>query len=84
MPVTLTVKNVPDATADALKRRAKLNHRSLQGELMAIMEAAAYQWQPMSYDELAAVAAEARRLGDSQSNDSTEIIRAARDGDYGR
>jgi antitoxin FitA len=39
MPVTLSIKNVPDALADALRERAALNHRSLQGELMATLEA---------------------------------------------
>jgi len=41
MPVNLSVKNVPDALAAKLRERAARNHRSLQGELMAILEAAA-------------------------------------------
>lgn len=41
MPVNLSVKNVPDALAARLRRRAERNHRSLQGELMAILESAA-------------------------------------------
>lgn len=41
MPVTLTIKNVPDALAEALRRRAQRNHRSLQGELMALLEGGA-------------------------------------------
>ncbi len=41
MAVNLSIKNVPDAVADALRARAERNHRSLQGELMAILEAAA-------------------------------------------
>ncbi len=41
MPVNLSVKNVPDALAARLRARAERNHRSLQGELMAILEAAA-------------------------------------------
>jgi plasmid stability protein len=41
MPVNLSVKNVPDALAAKLRSRAERNHRSLQGELMAILEAAA-------------------------------------------
>jgi plasmid stability protein len=43
MPVNLSVKNVPDALAAKLRERAERNHRSLQGELMAILEAAAYE-----------------------------------------
>ena len=40
MPVNLSVKNVPEALAAKLRGRAERNHRSLQGELMAILEAA--------------------------------------------
>jgi plasmid stability protein len=43
MPVNLSVKNVPDALAAKLRERAERNHRSLQGELMAILEAAAFE-----------------------------------------
>jgi len=40
MPVNFSIKNVPDDTAEALRSRARRNHRSLQGELLAILEAA--------------------------------------------
>jgi antitoxin FitA len=40
MPVNLSVKNVPDALAEALRRRAAANRRSLQRELISILEAA--------------------------------------------
>jgi antitoxin FitA len=40
MPVNLSIKEVPDALADRLRDRAARNHRSLQGELMAIIELA--------------------------------------------
>lgn len=36
----LSVKDVPEAWAEALRQRAARNHRSLQGELMAILEGA--------------------------------------------
>ncbi len=36
MPVNLSIRNVPDDIAARLRARAKQNHRSLQGELMAI------------------------------------------------
>lgn len=41
MAVNLSIKEVPDALADRLRRRAERNHRSLQGELMDIIERAA-------------------------------------------
>ncbi|MBC7942110.1 MAG: Arc family DNA-binding protein [Chitinophagaceae bacterium] len=40
MQVNLSIKAVPQALADRLRRRAERNHRSLQGELMAIIEQA--------------------------------------------
>ena len=36
----LSIKDVPEAWAQALRQRAARNHRSLQGELMAILERA--------------------------------------------
>ena len=41
MPLNLSVKNVPETLAKKLRERAERNHRSLQGELMAILEATA-------------------------------------------
>lgn len=34
----LSIKDVPEAWAESLRQRAARNHRSLQGELMAIIE----------------------------------------------
>ena len=39
----LSIKDVPEEVAEALRQRASLNHRSLQGELMAIIKQAATQ-----------------------------------------
>jgi plasmid stability protein len=36
----LSIKDVPEAWAEALRQRAARNHRSLQGELMALVEGA--------------------------------------------
>ena len=36
----LSIKDVPEQWAESLRQRAARNHRSLQGELMAIIEAA--------------------------------------------
>jgi plasmid stability protein len=36
----LSIKDVPEAWAETLRQRALRNHRSLQGELMAIIEQA--------------------------------------------
>ncbi|MDP3084538.1 MAG: Arc family DNA-binding protein [Rubrivivax sp.] len=40
MSVNLSIKDVPDDLAERLRQRAARNHRSLQGELMAIIEVA--------------------------------------------
>ena len=39
----LSIKDVPEDWAEALRQRAARNHRSLQGELMAIIEQAVRQ-----------------------------------------
>jgi plasmid stability protein len=42
----LSIKGVPEAIAARLRERAARNHRSLQGELMAIVERAAAEPLP--------------------------------------
>jgi hypothetical protein len=75
MPVTLSVKNVPEKLAARLRERAARNHRSLQGELMAILEEAA---RPrLTIDDLAE---KVKALGLKTPADSVDIVRAARDG----
>ena len=46
MAVNLSIKAVPDALAQRLRERAERNHRSLQGELMALIERAAAEPHP--------------------------------------
>ncbi|MCW5610207.1 MAG: Arc family DNA-binding protein [Rubrivivax sp.] len=46
MGVNLSIKDVPEAVAERLRQRAARNHRSLQGELMAIVEQAAGEVAP--------------------------------------
>ena len=40
---SLHIRDVPEQTIDRLKRRASKHHRSLQGELLALLEEAARQ-----------------------------------------
>src|SRR5258707_123043 len=40
MPVNLSIENAPDHVVDRLRQRAKLHRRSLQDELLAIIETA--------------------------------------------
>lgn len=76
MPVNLSIKNAPDDVVQRLRERASRNHRSLQGELMAIIEAAARENQQSSP---ATVLSEVRRLGLSTPAEAAGILRAERD-----
>ena len=72
--VTLSVKNVPADLAKRLRERAARNHRSLQGELLDILENAT---RVMTFDDVAALA---KQLGiKSDRNESTQWIREDRD-----
>jgi plasmid stability protein len=60
MDVNLSIKGVPEQLAERLRRRAERHHRSLQGELMAIIEAAAAEEaQPAASAAAAGAAGEA-------------------------
>ena len=52
MLVTLSIKNVPDHLAERLRWRAARHHRSLQGELLAILEEAAAKDRLLTPEEL--------------------------------
>jgi antitoxin FitA len=80
MPVNLSIKNAPDEVVESLKRRAKRNHRSLQGELMAIIEDAAQLGLPRLTPH--EVLERARKLG-LKTSSSVETIRTMRDERYG-
>jgi plasmid stability protein len=75
MPVNLSVKNVPDDLVAKLRSRAKRSHRSLQGELMVILEEATTPGKP-SLDELRQ---RVKHLGIKTSDESTAWIRELRD-----
>ena len=76
MPVNLSIKNVPDEIAEELRERAARNHRSLQGELLAIIEEAAGGKIPLSpSDFLAGV----RALGLRTPAESRSMVREDRD-----
>lgn len=60
MPVHLSVRNAPDEVVQGLRRRAARHHRSLQGELLAIIEEAVRPEATLSPSE---VLAGVRRLG---------------------
>ncbi|WP_326542980.1 FitA-like ribbon-helix-helix domain-containing protein [Pseudorhodoferax sp.] len=57
MRVNLSIKDVPDELAERLRQRAARHHRSLQGELMAIIEHAAFSETPTPTTAIAPTAA---------------------------
>ena len=80
MPVNLSIKNVPDDVADKLRKRAKRNHRSLQGELLLLLEESAAMesigTKRLSLEEFSR---KMEKLDLHTASDSTEIIRHDRD-----
>ncbi|HVY16096.1 MAG TPA: Arc family DNA-binding protein [Rhodopila sp.] len=76
MPVNLSIKNAPDDVVDRLRQRAERHHRSLQGELLAIIEEAVQAERQLSPRQFLA---EVRRLGLRTSADAVAIIRGDRD-----
>ncbi|OPL13827.1 MAG: hypothetical protein AVO38_12715 [delta proteobacterium ML8_D] len=77
MPVTLSIKNAREDVVRRLKARAARNHRSLQGELLAIIEEAVHNDAPVSPAE---VLAEVQRLGLRTPSESAQMIREDRNG----
>lgn len=76
MPINLSIKNAPEDVVLRLKQRAERHHRSLQGELLAIIEAAVREDRPATPAE---VLAEVRGLGLRTPSEAAEMIRADRD-----
>lgn len=76
MPINLSIKNAPDEVVTRLQQRAERHHRSLQGELLAIIEEAVRSEQDLTPAELLA---QVRRLGLRTPANSATIIRADRD-----
>jgi plasmid stability protein len=74
--MNLSIKNVSDHVVHRLRERAARRHRSLQGELLAIIEEAVRSEQELTPIELLA---EVHRLGVHTSADSAAILRADRD-----
>ena len=64
MPSTLSIKNVPDDVLEHLRERARRNHRSLQRELLSMLD-----------DYVGQTSLSLAELGDS-----TKMVREDRDG----
>jgi plasmid stability protein len=81
MPVNLSIKNAPDEVVERLRRRAERHHRSLQGDLLAIIEDAVRAERELSPAEFLV---EIRRLGLGTPADSAAIVRSDRERRQGR
>ncbi len=76
MPIHLSIKNAPDDIVRRLKERAERHHRSLQGELLSILEEAVSQDTVLTPEEVL------RRVSDlrlSTPSEASKMIRADRD-----
>ncbi|MBM3560049.1 MAG: Arc family DNA-binding protein [Alphaproteobacteria bacterium] len=76
MAVNLSIKNAPDEVLQGLRRRAEKHHRSLQGEMLAILEEAVRGSRRLTVYE---VLAEVRRLGLHTPREAAADTRADRD-----
>ncbi len=76
MPTNLSIKNAPDDVVARLRKRAAQHHRSLQGELLTILEEAVRTPRPVTIDE---VLEEVRRLRLETPDEAAAMVRADRD-----
>ncbi len=75
MPKTLSIKNVADNIYAQLRKRAEKHHRSLQGELMAIIEASLIENEMISPE---ALLAEVHASGLATPGESVKFVRQDR------
>ena len=76
MSVNLSIKNVPEELAERLRLRAAASHRSMQGELMAILEEALTERRPLTLQEVRKKVSE---LVLQTPDEAAQMIRADRD-----
>ena len=76
MPVNLSIKNVPDHIADRLRQRAARHRRSLQGELLVILEESVAKGSFMTTGEFLA---EVKKRGLETPAESARFVREDRD-----
>jgi plasmid stability protein len=76
MPASLSIKNVPDNVVKRLRARAARNRRSLQGELLDLIERAVDELPTISARE---VYEQITKLNLPAGESSADIIRDMRD-----
>lgn len=79
MPTNLTLKGVPDEVYERLKTSAQANHRSLNSEIIARLEAQLVPSRTATLENLAAIRAVRARLGKARFNHA-DVDRLKREG----
>ena len=79
MPANLTLKGVPDEVHERLKEAAAANHRSLNSEIISILEARMLPRRLSAQDHLSAIRAVRSRLNKTRF-DHRELDRFKREG----
>jgi plasmid stability protein len=74
--MNLSIKNVPEEMVEQLRHRARENHRSLQGELMAVLE----QTLTPKKSTIAEVRRKLAALSYSTEDEAVRMVREDRDG----
>jgi antitoxin FitA len=72
----ISIKGVPEDQVRRLRERAKANHRSLQGELRALIDEAAGTPRSLTVDE---IVAKVSSLGLVRRDEASRLIREDRD-----
>ena len=75
--MNLSIKNVPEELVKALKERAKANHRSLNGEVLSVLEETTRTTGVRK--SIRQIGEEARKLELPQISDAAALVRADRD-----
>jgi plasmid stability protein len=76
MGVNLSIKDVPEEQVEILRQRAKRNHRSLQGELRAIVDEIT---KPEQKKPISEIVKRLQKLSVTHAEESTKWIRDDRD-----
>jgi len=81
MAVSLSIKNVPDRIVVSLRAKALKHHRSMQGELLAILEEGVRREEVMTPSKLLK---RVKAMGLKTSAESAKFVREDRDGRHRR
>ncbi len=76
MAVSFSIKDVPDHLAEKIRQRAALNHRSLQGELLAILNESVKEEKVLKPSDFLS---ELKRIGLKTPKEAVRFVREDRD-----